>query len=190
MNRFCSASELADPFYTESDRQGFSFAGHSTEGFGIDWSPVTPGLLATGDCAKNIHVWKPSEGGKWKVDDRALVGHTKSVEDIQWSPNEATVLTSCSVDKTIRVFDIRANPSKACMLTVENAHASDVNVISWNRVEQAYLLSGGDDGAIKVWDFRQFKSGKPVTTFTHHEAPITSVEWHPTDSSVFTVSGG
>ena len=47
-------------------------------------------MLATGDCSKNIHIWKPSETD-WLVDQRPCVGHTASVEDIQWSPNEQSV---------------------------------------------------------------------------------------------------
>lgn len=163
--------------------------GHKKEGFGLDWSPVVPGQLASGDCYRNIHIWRPADGGaRFKVDERPFTGHTDSVEDIQWSPNEASVLASCSVDKSIRIFDIRANPAKACMLSVPDAHASDVNVIAWSRVENMFLLSGGDDGAIKVWDLRQFKTGKAVSHFDYHQAPITSVEWHPTDGTVFTVS--
>lgn len=42
---------------------------------------------------------------------------------------------------------------------------------------------------LKVWDLRQFQSGVPVATFKHHNAPVTSVEWHPTDSTVFAASG-
>ena len=48
------------------------------------------GKLLTGDCVKNIHQWT-LQGGTWHVDQRPFVGHTASVEDIQWSPNEVNV---------------------------------------------------------------------------------------------------
>ncbi|KAM9488739.1 glutamate-rich WD repeat-containing protein 1 [Clarias gariepinus] len=165
----------------------FSFSGHMTEGFAIDWSPKVPGRLVSGDCKKNIHVWEPREGGtSWQIDQRPFSSHTKSVEDLQWSPNEATVFASCSVDQSIRIWDIRAPPKS--MLSANEAHSSDVNVISWNRTEP-FLLSGGDDGLLKVWDLRQFQSGHAVASFKQHSAPITSVEWNPVDSSVFAAAG-
>ncbi|PIK34526.1 putative glutamate-rich WD repeat-containing protein 1 isoform X1, partial [Apostichopus japonicus] len=129
--------------------------------------------LASGDCKKNIHIWKMEEGGTWRVDQRPYVAHSDSIEDIQWSPNEKTVFASCSVDKSIRVWDIRAAPSKACMLTVENTHESDVNVISWNKTEP-FIISAKISTSCKVQT-------------TH--STITSVEWHPIDSTVFACSG-
>ncbi|XP_042596607.1 glutamate-rich WD repeat-containing protein 1 [Cyprinus carpio] len=164
----------------------FSFSGHMSEGFAIDWSPKVPGRLVSGDCKKNIHVWEPQEGGTWKVDQRPFSSHSKSVEDLQWSHTEATVFASCSVDQSIRIWDIRAPPNS--MLSANEAHSSDINVISWNRTEP-FILSGGDDGLLKVWDLRQFQSGRPVASFKQHSAPVTSVEWHPVDSSVFAASG-
>ncbi|MEQ2261756.1 Glutamate-rich WD repeat-containing protein 1 [Xenotaenia resolanae] len=72
----------------------FSFSGHMSEGFAIDWSPKVPGRLVSGDCKKNIHVWEPREGGtSWQIDQRPFSSHSKSVEDLQWSPTEATVCT-------------------------------------------------------------------------------------------------
>uniref|UniRef100_A0A8C3SDU2 Glutamate-rich WD repeat-containing protein 1 n=1 Tax=Chelydra serpentina TaxID=8475 RepID=A0A8C3SDU2_CHESE len=138
----------------------FSFAGHMTEGFAMDWSPMVPGRLVTGDSNKNIHLWSPKADGTWQVDQRPFTAHTASVEDLQWSPTEATVFASCSADGSIRVWDMRAAPGRACMLTASQAHASDVNVISWNRHEP-FLLSGGDDGALRVWDLRLFQVTQP-----------------------------
>ncbi|KAK1795317.1 hypothetical protein P4O66_010487 [Electrophorus voltai] len=165
----------------------FSFAGHMSEGFALDWSSKVPGRLVSGDCKKNIHVWEPREGGtSWQVDQRPFSSHSKSVEDLQWSPTEATVFASCSVDQSVRIWDIRAPPNS--MLSANEAHSTDVNVISWNQTEP-FLLSGGDDGLLKVWDLRQFQSGRAVASFKQHSAPVTSVEWNPVDSSVFAASG-
>lgn len=172
--------DLTKPIYT--------FRGHTTEGYGLDWCSTEPGVLATGDCQKNIHIWKPTEDGTWVVNQVPLLGHTKSVEDIQWSPNERNVLATCSVDKSIRIFDTRAAPQAACMLTCENAHESDVNVISWNKTDP-FLVSGGDDGVLHVWDLRQFQTKVPIATFKHHTQAVTSVEWYPNESTIF-ASGG
>ena len=165
-----------------------SFTGHTTEGYALDWSTANPGVLASGDCNRNIHVWKPGEGGQWTVSSQ-YKSHTGSVEDIKWSPDEATVMASCSCDKTVKIWDIRAEPSKACMLTQGNAHTADVNVIDWNK-NDPFIVSGGDDGVVKVWDLRNFSGlSDPVAVFKHHTAPVTSVEWHHEDSSVFASSG-
>lgn len=37
-------------------------------------------------------MWEPREGGSsWQIDQRPFSSHSKSVEDLQWSPTEATV---------------------------------------------------------------------------------------------------
>ncbi|XP_063681987.1 glutamate-rich WD repeat-containing protein 1-like isoform X1 [Bolinopsis microptera] len=163
----------------------YTFGGHVEEGYAMDWSPTRQGYLLTGDCTRHIHMWTPRESD-WIVSQQTYSAHGSSVEDIQWSPNEEHVFSSCSTDKSIRVWDDRAAAHKACMITVPNAHESDVNVINWNKSEP-FLVSGGDDGVIKIWDLRKLDSHAAL--FKHHTGPITSVEWHPSDSSVFGASG-
>ena len=182
-------------FKSDSKCSLFSFAGHNTEGFSMDWSSLTQGRLVTGDCNKNIHLWNMSEDGTWKVDSKPFLGHTASVEDLQWSPTEANVLASCSVDRSIKIWDTRSAPTKGCKISIDGAHDSDVNVISWNRLESRFIASGGDDGIVKVWDLCMYRKDQPafgmtpVARFKHHTGPITSIEWNPTDSSVLAASG-
>ena len=123
------------------------------------------------------------------MSDQAYTSHTSSVEDIRWSPNEKNVMATCSCDKTIKIWDVRAEPSKACMLTQGSSHASDIHVIDWNP-NDPFILSGGDDGVVKVWDLRNFGGlSDPVAVFKHHSGAVTSVEWHKDNSTVFASSG-
>uniref|UniRef100_A0A8R7U639 Histone-binding protein RBBP4-like N-terminal domain-containing protein n=1 Tax=Triticum urartu TaxID=4572 RepID=A0A8R7U639_TRIUA len=105
------------------------FNGHKDEGYAIDWSPLVTGRLVSGDCNSCIHLWEPSSS-TWDVDTKPFVGHSASVEDLQWSPTEGDVFASCSVDGKICIWDVRTE-KKPCMSI--KAHNADVNVISWNR---------------------------------------------------------
>jgi WD40 repeat protein len=71
---------------------------HASEGFALGWSPQSVGSFACGDCSGALHVWSPKEGGSWTVSG-PYAGHGGSVEDIQWSPTEATVFATACVDK-------------------------------------------------------------------------------------------
>lgn len=177
-----------------SVRPFFGFAGHRTEGFALDWSRVVPGRLLSGACNGSIYLWDVASenASSWTVSPDRLRGHKDSVEDIQWSPNERNVFASCSVDKSILFWDAREYRKPA--LGVAGAHDTDVNVISWNQNETHLIVSGGDDGSIRVWDLRALsQSGDnagatPAAEFNHHQAPITSVQWHPKDASMLSAS--
>ncbi|RYG55711.1 WD40 repeat domain-containing protein [archaeon] len=115
-------------------------------------------------------------GAVWKVDTTSpSLSHKGSVEDLQWSPNEATVFASCSVDKTVRIWDTRAR-GKA-QLTVR-AHDADVNVINWSKLVSYLMVSGSDDGSFKIWDLRNFKAYVPhAHSCTLHLLPLHAHVW-------------
>lgn len=162
------------------------FGGHKDEGYAIDWSPLVSGRLVSGDCKNFIHLWEPSSDTTWNVDAKPFVGHTASVEDLQWSPTEPHVFASCSVDKTIAIWDTRAGKSPAASI---KAHNADVNVISWNRLASCMLASGSDDGTFSIRDLRLLKDGDSVVAhFEYHKHPITSIEWSPHEASTLAVT--
>lgn len=170
----------------------FTFGGHLTEGYAMDWAPLKNGSLATGDCKKNIHIWTMKTHNDWNIDQHPLVGHENSVEDIKWSPEEADVLASCSVDKSICFWDLRNQAQARNIIKIPDSHKSDVNVIDWNKRSKNLIVSGGDDGVVKVWDMRYLKKNPqetaPVAQFDYHKKPITSVEWDPNDDTVIAVA--
>ena len=177
------------PRPTPPSGPAFTFKGHKDEGYGLDWSSVQMGRLASGDCAGAIHIWNPSStagASSWQVDATAYTGHAGSVEDIQWSPIEGTVFCSASSDNTFKIWDVRGRSGP--QLSV-NAHDSDVNVISWNKRVSYLLASGSDDGSFKVWDLRAIRdNAPPLANFRYHRGPITSVEWAPHDESILCIS--
>ena len=177
------------PFFTHPSKQ-------NAEGYALDWSPVQTGYLATGDCRGRLHLWTPQSDGASSYSVSQLYESanssssndaSSSMEDIQWSPTEATVLAGAQCGGYVRIFDTRA-PNKA-MLS-HQIHKADVNVLSWNALVSNLLATGGDDGTLAVWDLRHFSQERPepLARFTPHTTPITSVEWHPTDESMLAAS--
>ncbi|KAJ4752640.1 hypothetical protein LUZ62_087045 [Rhynchospora pubera] len=160
------------------------FGGHKDEGYAIDWSPVVPGRLISGDCNKCIHLWEPT-GDSWKVDSTPFTGHDASVEDLQWSPTEANIFASSSVDGKIAIWDTREGKKPKFIF---KAHDADVNVISWNRLASCMIASGSDDGSFSIRDLREIKDDSLVAHFKYHKKPITSVEWSPHEASTLAVS--
>ncbi|XP_071699364.1 protein HEAT STRESS TOLERANT DWD 1-like [Rutidosis leptorrhynchoides] len=161
------------------------FTGHKDEGYAIDWSSLVTGKLVSGDCKNNIHLWEPASDSTWNVDSNPFVGHTGSVEDLQWSPTEASVFASSSADKTIAIWDIRVGKLPAASF---KAHNADVNVTSWNRLASCFLVSGSDDGTFSIHDLRLLKGDSLVAHFEYHKLPITSIEWSPHDTATLAVS--
>lgn len=171
----------------------YAFNGHRAEGYGLDWSSAVPGRLLSGAVNGTIYLSEPdsAEGSAWTTSPSRFRGHTDAVEDIQWSPNEPNVFASCSADKSIKFWDAREYRKPA--LGIEKAHDTDVNVISWNRNETHLVVSGGDDGIIRVWDLRTLdrqgnEAAKPAAEFKQHQKAITSIQWHPKDSSMLCAS--
>lgn len=166
-----------------------------SEGYALDWSPLIPaGKLLTGDSNGSIFATTRTEGGGFVTDTNPYTGHTGSVEELQWSPNERNVFASASSDGTVKVWDARAKARKhAISVKVSN---SDANVLSWSHQTPHLLASGHDDGSWSVWDLRQWKTpdtaskSKPVAHFNFHKEQITSLEWHPTDDSIVSVCAG
>ncbi|MCJ1310079.1 ribosome biosynthesis protein rrb1 [Agyrium rufum] len=195
-----STSFASTPITPQQSKPLATITSHRSEGYALAWSPLFPqGKLLSGDHDGNIFLTTCTDGNRWTADDRPFTGHTSSVEDLQWSPNEKNVFGSASSDGTVKIWDIRSKSHKpAISVTVSE---TDVNVLSWSRQTPHLLATGADDGQWAVWDLRQWKPAigtnqtstdvpSPIASFDFHKEQITSVEWHPTDDSIVAVAAG
>lgn len=99
------------------------------EGYAMDWSSRQAGRLLTGGTDNKIFLTSRTPSSSFVTEETPFVGHTSSVEDLQWSPSENNVFASCSADGTVRIWDVRVKKSQIGI----RASDTDVNVISWNR---------------------------------------------------------
>ncbi|CEH15684.1 Ribosome Assembly protein [Ceraceosorus bombacis] len=196
-----NALERPGPFDKARASKALHTVPHSTEGYAMDWAGSSSGAgrqsslrLLSGDGHGLIKLTTSNNAG-YTTHAAPFTSHTSSVEDLQWSPKEPTVFASCSADRSIRIWDVRVKSHKS-VIALDEAHEQDVNVISWNKKTDYLLLSGGDEGGLNVWDLRNFKpsssnAARPtsVANFRWHQAPVSSVEWHPSEDSVFAASG-
>lgn len=180
--------KMSDPVEVKSKVNMLKQFMLSDEGFALEWSPLVVGKLACGLNNGQILTFNPSDSQMSDLmqNSQPIWQTKKSIEDIQFSPNQADVLAACSSDGTVRIFDLRTPVDSISHITI-NAHDTDVNVISWNKKSPILIASGADDGSFKIWDLR-FPTKQAITSIQWHKDAITSIEWQPHDEWTLAVA--
>jgi len=182
-------ASLADPSCglatSPNAKPAYTFSRHTDEGYALDFSPLNTTKILTGGNDKKIYMLE-YDNSTWNGNGGAYVGHTGSVEDLQFSPKEENVFASCSSDKTVKIWDGRARDRSAMSVT---AHDCDVNVISWSKQSDFLIASGADDGSFNIWDLRNFKENNHVARMKWHGAKVSGIEWHPIEAPELVACG-
>jgi histone-binding protein RBBP4 len=155
--------------------------GHTAEGYGLAWSPVTANRLLSGSDDATVCMWDLSEAGAEVQALQIHKGHTSVVEDVDWSHHHAHVFGSVGDDKQLLIWDARdatGNPMK----TVTDAHSSDINCISFNPANEFLLATGSTDATVALWDMRNMK--QKMHSFEGHKGGVYSLSWAPFSETV------
>lgn len=159
--------------------------GHSSEGYGLAWSPHTDGTLLSGSDDAMICLWDtnatPGPGGA--INAKSLYGqaHGGAVEDVAWHAKVDYLFGSAGDDKRAQLWDVRQPPAEACFASVE-AHSAEVNCIGFNPHNDYVLATGSADKTVALWDMRNMT--QRLHSLENHAEEVFQIGWNPQNETI------
>jgi hypothetical protein len=139
----------------------YQLVGHTQRVFGLAWSPLNPGQLASGSDDLTVNVWEVSldrsvttlstrnEPAAPTVSPlKRLTGHTAFVRALSWNYEHRDALLSGSWDATIRLWN---TVTGACLMVISD-HIADVYAIASHPERPFTYISASRDTTVRVWE--------------------------------------
>ena len=111
-----------------------------------------------------------------------MVGHAHKITCVRLFGNERGVITG-SADRAMKVWDISKQTYRQ---TVTLQHSSTSNCVDVG-IDSFTVVSAHLDGGVRFWDIRTGERTADIPRI--HEGAVTSVQFHPTDSSKILTNG-
>lgn len=170
--------------FEESGGPDLVLTGHKSGGFGISWSTIMNGYLATAGEEGKVCLYDINkEIGSKSIEPLHNLDTHSAVNDCFFSyfGNSFAIVGD---DKKISIFDTRDMTPRVR----ENAHSSDILCVAYSPVEENFFATGAKDGLLKIWDER--KLDDPVYVFeTGSDNEVLNVAWSPHLGGVLACGG-
>ena len=168
--------------------------GHGGEGYGMGWSVVEEGRLASCAGDGSVCVWDVTGGRGERGEARVILptlswtsAHgTAAVNDVSLSYTHPHLLATCGDDSLIRTWDIRIPPPHLATHQLSH-HTAAVNSVHFSPLSHYTLASASDDHSVCVWDIRQPAS--PLHVLRAHHDSVIQVQWCTFDVHVLASAG-
>ncbi|CAD2218210.1 histone-binding protein RBBP4 [Angomonas deanei] len=175
--------------------------GSRVGGFGLAWSPVKIGFLASAGDDGLLQYWDVRH--QLSVDlkehtDRAedahgplvaaahtFTGHRDSITSCDWHHSQGHLLATSGLDGDLRLWDIRTSK---CAGTVPSAHEGGALCCQFHPSSAHQLTSSGADGSLHLYDIRKTMA-PPLLTLDYHGKAVYRFSWSPFAESVLCSAG-
>eukprot|EP00605_Chrysophyceae_sp_TOSAG23-4_P000471 GSChrysophyteH1.ASY1.ANO1.530.1 assembled CDS len=175
--------------------------GHASRVFNVLFSPLVPGLIASGSDDKTVHVWRinmddlrdsdtdssssQSQLVMTVTEKSVLHGHSMNVRAIQWNHEYSNILLSGSWDSSIRIWN---TDTCECLLVVDG-HAADVYQIVAHPARPLSYLSCSRDGTVRKWQMEGFVDLSLAQSVWYCSIKSNSETNYISDKKVYTLGG-
>jgi WD40 repeat protein/serine/threonine protein kinase len=124
--------------------------------------------IATGSSDRRIKIWNAASG---LAELQLPIEHTGPITRAEFSPTDARVLLSASVDGTVRIWNV---DSRRVVRVLADAKSSGSPVRAARFSPDGKLvLAGGDDGALSIWNAADGRLVRRVSL----DAPLLGAAW-------------
>ena len=160
--------------------------GHEKEGYGLNWSPLISGHLATASEDTTVRLWDINQASKTKTrlsPTRTYTHHSGIVNDVQYHPFHKSLIGSVSDDITVQILDTRSpETARSAVKSGADQHKGAINALAFNPAAETVLATGSEDSTIAIWDLRNLK--QKIHVLEGHVDSVTALEWHPFEEAV------
>ncbi len=132
-------------------------------------------LLATGDSAGEIRIWRVSDYQQLLI----LHGHTDGVRSTVFCEGDS-LLVSGSLDHTVRFWDIKTGHCT----NILKEHSDSVRAVACS-FDGRIVASGSSDHTVRLWDA---STGQCIRVIEAHNDRVRSVEFSPHSHILATAS--
>lgn len=164
--------------------------GHEKEGWGLSWSPLVAGQLATASEDCTVKLWDTTQASKTVKSlsaTRTYTHHSAIVNDVKYHPLHSALIGTVSDDRTLQLLDTRQEETtKGVAKSLDNQHQDAINALAFSPSVETLVATGSADHTIAIWDMRNLQM--KLHALEGHNDSVTNLEWHPFEEGVLASS--
>ena len=130
--------------------------------------------FATGGEDSKVKVWHANSGFCFKT----FTNHTAAVTGICFTGRDSSVIVTSSLDGTVRAFDLRRYRNFRTMMATGDKPGDHAQFSCVAADSSGEMIAAASRDSFEVYLFN-LRTGKLLERFSGHQAPVSSVAFHP-----------
>lgn len=164
--------------------------GNQKEGYGLSWSPLVQGRIASAGGDGIINIWEIEEFDKPELQPTNTINvhlepnDQQGVDSVCFHYFNKDILGAACDDRHFRIYDLRdpLKPAKEI-----EAHQAEINDFNFSPHNDMLFATAGSDKVVKLWDLRNPKI--PLHELQSHTDEVFHAQFSPHNEAIIATAG-